>query len=106
MHDASCLNALDLQFHMVQATYRVKEARKQLYSENGRHPSDEEIAEAAGLSMKRLSAVLLTPKAPRSLDQKIGLNMDLKPSVSLLFPFIMHFQCQNLNCIFEFLSFV
>lgn len=67
---------------MVEATYRVKEARRQLYSENGRHPDDEEVAEAAGLSMKRLSAVLLTPKAPRSLDQKMGLNMDLKPSVS------------------------
>ncbi|XP_065853347.1 RNA polymerase sigma factor sigB [Euphorbia lathyris] len=69
-----------LPFHMVEATYRVKEARKQLYSENGKHPNDEEVAEAAGLSMKRLNAVLLTPKAPRSLDQKIGLNMDLKPS--------------------------
>lgn len=65
---------------MVDATYRVKEARKQLYSENGRHPDDKEVAEAAGLSMKRLSAVLLTPKAPRSLDQKMGFNMDLKLS--------------------------
>lgn len=66
---------------MVEATYRVKEARKQLYSENGRHPSDEEVAEATGLSMKRLAAVLLTPKAPRSLEQKIGINQNLKPSV-------------------------
>ncbi|KAK4414377.1 RNA polymerase sigma factor sigB [Sesamum alatum] len=69
-----------LPFHMVEATYRVKEARKQLYSENGRHANDEEVAEATGLSMKRLSAVMLTPKAPRSLDQKIGINQDLKPS--------------------------
>ncbi|KAA8520326.1 hypothetical protein F0562_014582 [Nyssa sinensis] len=69
-----------LPFHMVEATYRVKEARKQLYSENGRHPDNEEVAEATGLSMKRLTAVLLTPKAPRSLDQKIGINQDLKPS--------------------------
>ncbi|KAI3444908.1 hypothetical protein Pfo_001573 [Paulownia fortunei] len=69
-----------LPFHMVEATYRVKEARKQLYSENGRHPNDEEVAEATGLSMKRLSAVMLAPKAPRSLDQKIGINQDLKPS--------------------------
>lgn len=69
-----------LPFHMVEATYRVKEARKQLYSENGRHPNDEEVAEAAGLSMKRLTAVLLTPKAPRSLEQKIGINQSLKPS--------------------------
>ncbi|XP_042028773.1 RNA polymerase sigma factor sigB-like isoform X1 [Salvia splendens] len=69
-----------LPFHMVEATYRVKEARKQLYSENGRVPDDAEVAEATGLSMKRLSAVMLTPKAPRSLDQKIGINQDLKPS--------------------------
>lgn len=61
----------------------MKEARKQLYSENGRQPDDEEIAEAAGLSMKRLNAVLMTPKAPRSLEQKIGINQNLKPSVCL-----------------------
>ena len=69
-----------LPFHMVEATYRVKEARKQLYSENGRQPDDEEVAEATGLSMKRLNAVLMTPKAPRSLEQKIGINQNLKPS--------------------------
>lgn len=66
---------------MVEATYRVKEARKQLFTENGRLPNDEEVAEATGLSMKRLTAVMLTPKAPRSLDQKIGFNQSLKPSV-------------------------
>ncbi|GAA0155844.1 winged helix/forkhead transcription factor [Lithospermum erythrorhizon] len=69
-----------LPFHMVEATYRVKEARKHLFTENGRHPDDDEVAEATGLSMKRLSAVMLTPKAPRSLDQKIGINQNLKPS--------------------------
>ncbi|KAK4372257.1 hypothetical protein RND71_007641 [Anisodus tanguticus] len=75
-----------LPFHMVEATYRVKEARKQLFTENGRHPNDEEVAEATGLSMKRLSAVMLTPKAPRSLDQKIGFNISLKPSEVLADP--------------------
>lgn len=69
-----------LPFHMVEASYKVREARKQLYSENGRHPKNEEVAEAAGLSMKRLNAVLMTPKAPRSLDQKFGINESLKPS--------------------------
>ncbi|CAL5380773.1 unnamed protein product [Camellia sinensis] len=67
-----------LPFNMVEATYRVKEARKQLYTENGRQPDNEEVAEKAGLSMKRLHAVLATPKAPISLDQKIGINQDLK----------------------------
>lgn len=69
-----------LPFHMVEATYRVKEATKQLFTENGRYPNDAEVAEATGLSMKRLAAVMLTPKAPRSLDQKIGFNESLKPS--------------------------
>lgn len=69
-----------LPFHMVEATYRVREARKQLYSENRKYPEDKEIAEVAGLTMKRLEAVMLTPKAPRSLDQKIGINQNLKPS--------------------------
>ncbi|RZS00815.1 hypothetical protein BHM03_00030592 [Ensete ventricosum] len=69
-----------LPVHMVEATYRVREAKKQLYSENGRHPDNVEVAEATGLSMKRLETVLLIPKAPRSLDQKIGINQNLKPS--------------------------
>ncbi|CAN8311751.1 unnamed protein product [Cochlearia groenlandica] len=69
-----------LPFHMVEATYRVKEARKQLYSETGKHPNNEQVAEATGLSMKRLMAVILSPKPPRSLDQKIGLNLNLKLS--------------------------
>jgi DNA-directed RNA polymerase sigma subunit (sigma70/sigma32) len=90
---------------MVDATYRVKEARKQFYSENGRHPDDKEVAEATGLSMKRLSAVLLTPKAPRSLDQKMGFNMDLKLSVRII-PFLMPWPCAccqdfcSCHCIF------
>ncbi|KAK1364689.1 RNA polymerase sigma factor [Heracleum sosnowskyi] len=69
-----------LPFHMVDATYKVKEARRNLYNANGRQASDEEIAEATGLSMRRLSAVLLVPKAPRSLDQNIGFSINLKPS--------------------------
>ncbi|CAN4126096.1 unnamed protein product [Withania somnifera] len=75
-----------LPFHMADATYRVKEARKKLFTENGRHPNDEEVAEATGLSMKRLTAVKLAPKAPRSFDQKIGFNQDLKLSDVLADP--------------------
>ncbi|CAN8294974.1 unnamed protein product [Cochlearia groenlandica] len=69
-----------LPFHMVEATYRVKEARKQLFNETGKHPENEEVAEATGMSMKRLMAVILSPKPPRSLDQKVGLNQNLKLS--------------------------
>ncbi|KAK8952303.1 RNA polymerase sigma factor sigB [Platanthera zijinensis] len=69
-----------LPFHMVDASYRVREAKKQLYNESGKHPKNEEIAEAAGLTMKRFTAVMLAPKAPISLDQKIGINEYLKRS--------------------------
>ncbi|PON87469.1 RNA polymerase sigma factor [Trema orientale] len=101
-----------LPFHMVEATYRVKEARKQLYSENGRHPDDKEVAEATGLSMKRLAAVLLTPKAPRSLEQKIGINMNLKPSEVIADPdaetsedvLIKQFMKEDLNKVLDSLN--
>lgn len=66
---------------MVDACYRVREARKQLYIENGKHPDNEKVAEAAGITMKRFTAVMLAPKAPISLDQKTGINESLKPSV-------------------------
>lgn len=72
---------------MVDATYRVREARKQLFNKNGRQPDIKEIAETTGLTMKRLQAVLLTPKPPKSLDQKIGVFLDLKPSVTNDHPF-------------------
>ncbi|GER57812.1 RNA polymerase sigma factor rpoD1 [Striga asiatica] len=66
-----------LPHHMVEASYKVREARKKLYSEKGRLPDDEELAEATGLSVKRVSAVKLAPKATISLDRKVGFNKDL-----------------------------
>lgn len=75
-----------LPFHMVEASYRVREAKKHLYNESGKHPDNEEIAEAAGLTMKRFTAVMLAPKAPISLDQKMGVNMSLKPSEVISVP--------------------
>ncbi|KAM7512273.1 hypothetical protein LguiB_011148 [Lonicera macranthoides] len=72
-----------LPFHMVEATYKVKEARKKFHSENGREPSNEELVAATGLSMTRLNAVLLAPKSTISLDDKIG---DVKLSEILVDP--------------------
>lgn len=63
---------------MVEATYKVKEARKKFHSENRKEPSNEELAAATGLSMTRLKAVLLAPTSTISLDDKIG---DVKLSV-------------------------
>ncbi|KAJ6799577.1 RNA polymerase sigma factor sigB isoform X1 [Iris pallida] len=101
-----------LPFHMVEATYRVREARKQLYSKNRKYPDDKEIAEVAGLTMKRLEAVMLTPKAPRSLDQKIGINQNLKPSEVIADPdaattediLIKQFMKQDLHKVLDSLS--
>ncbi|WOL19009.1 RNA polymerase sigma factor sigB-like [Canna indica] len=101
-----------LPFHMVEATYRVKEASKQLYSENGRHPDHEEVAEAAGLSMKKLATVMLAPKAPRSLDQKIGINQSLKLSEVIADPdaetsediLIKQFMRKDLNKVLDTLN--
>nr|QKY65011.1 plastidic RNA polymerase sigma-subunit 2 [Passiflora tenuiloba] len=70
-------------FHLVEASIRVKKARKRLFSEKGREPDDEEIADATRLSMKMLNTLLQIPKPPGSLDQKIGLNMDIEPLVCL-----------------------
>ncbi|CAA0827171.1 RNA polymerase sigma factor sigB [Striga hermonthica] len=47
-----------LPHHIVEASYKVREARKKLYSEKGRLPDDEEVAEATGLSVKRLSETI------------------------------------------------
>ncbi|KAL2892705.1 RNA polymerase sigma factor sigB [Bienertia sinuspersici] len=78
-----------LPFHMVEATYRVKEAKKQLYSENGRQPDDEEVAEATGLSMKRLNAeVIADPEAETAEDMltKQFMRQDLDKVLDTLSP--------------------
>nr|AKC88660.1 sigma factor [Hypseocharis bilobata] len=67
-------------FHMVEASYKVREARKRFVSDHRRQPNKEELAKAAGVTMKRLNDVLMLPKAPRSLDQKIGTDGYLKPA--------------------------
>ncbi|KAG0484271.1 hypothetical protein HPP92_008350 [Vanilla planifolia] len=55
---------------IVEACYRIREARNQLYLKNRTQPDDREIAEAAGLTMKRFETVMLAPKAPISMDQR------------------------------------
>ena len=66
---------------MVEASYKVREAKRRLYNENGKEPDDEQVAEAAGISMKRLKAVLKAPKYIMSLDQTVAVDMNLKHSV-------------------------
>ncbi|XP_074583780.1 RNA polymerase sigma factor sigB isoform X2 [Curcuma longa] len=101
-----------LPFHMVEASYRVREAEKRLYRENGRPPGTEEVAVATGFSMKKLEAVMLTPKAPISLDQKIGFNESLKPTDVIAHPdaetsegiLIKQFMRQDLNKVLDTLN--
>ncbi|KAL9262289.1 RNA polymerase sigma factor sigB-like protein [Drosera capensis] len=59
-------------YHVTEAAYKVKQARNMLYSENKKEPTDEELAQAAGITMKRLEAVKRIPKRTISLDQKVG----------------------------------
>ncbi|KAG0486095.1 hypothetical protein HPP92_008190 [Vanilla planifolia] len=59
-----------VQLGIVEACYRIREARNQLYLKNRTQPDDREIAEAAGLTMKRFETVMLAPKAPISMDQR------------------------------------
>ncbi|XP_042415739.1 RNA polymerase sigma factor sigB-like isoform X3 [Zingiber officinale] len=101
-----------LPYHMVEASYRVREAEKRLHRENGRHPGTEEVAVATGLSMKKLEAVMLTPKALISLDQKIGFNESLKPTDVIAHPdaetsedmLIKQFMRQDLNKVLDTLN--
>ncbi|GAB2219663.1 hypothetical protein Droror1_Dr00007300 [Drosera rotundifolia] len=60
-------------YHVSEAAYKVKQARNMLYSENKKEPTDEELAQAAGITMKRLEAVKRIPKRAISLDQKVGM---------------------------------
>ncbi|KAG6502292.1 hypothetical protein ZIOFF_042183 [Zingiber officinale] len=101
-----------LPFHMVEANYRVREARKQLYSENKKYPDNEEVARITGLPLKRVEAVLLTRKAPISLDQKTGFNLNLKPSEIIADPeaetsediLIKHFMKEELHKVLDTLN--
>nr|AKC88663.1 sigma factor [Monsonia marlothii] len=55
-------------FHIVEAMYKVKEARKQFQFRN-KEPTDEELAAAAGVTMKRFAVARRVPTITVSLDQ-------------------------------------
>ncbi|CAN1132388.1 RNA polymerase sigma factor sigB [Linum perenne] len=70
---------IHIPLHLVNDAYKVKSVRRQLENQHDTVPTNEELAKAAGMSMKRVEAVLAIPKQPTSLDQKIG-DTNLKPS--------------------------
>nr|AKC88666.1 sigma factor [Pelargonium cotyledonis] len=81
---------LRIPVNMVDLSYRVREARKKFHTKHQRYPNDEELAEASGLSMKKLRAVQLSPRPPISLEQKSGFSgfedSNSKPSDYLFDP--------------------
>nr|AKC88677.1 sigma factor [Pelargonium transvaalense] len=70
-------------FNMVGSAYKVRQAKKNFLAEHGRDPTDEELAEASGLTMKKLRSVLMAPTRPISFERRTefgGFGEGLKAS--------------------------
>ncbi len=61
-----------LPVHMIETMSRVRNVHRDFLQENGREPSVEETAEAAGLTMEEARCVLKMARQPLSLDQPVG----------------------------------
>lgn len=58
--------------HMIDAMSRVRNVTRDLVQQNGREPSAEETASAAGLSLEDTRCILKMSRHPLSLDQPVG----------------------------------
>jgi len=58
--------------HMIDTMSKVRQITRELYQELGRHPSVEETAKRAGLSMEDAQVVIKMARQPLSLDQPVG----------------------------------
>ncbi len=58
--------------HMIDAMSRVRTVTKELLQKNGREPSVEETARAAGLSVDDARCIMKMSRQPLSLDQPVG----------------------------------
>jgi RNA polymerase primary sigma factor len=61
-----------LPVHMIETMSRVRTVTRDLLQENGREPSLEETAKAAGLSLDEARCVMKMARQPLSLDQPVG----------------------------------
>jgi RNA polymerase primary sigma factor len=61
-----------LPVHMIETMSRVRTVTRDLLQENGREPSIEETAKAAGLSLDEARCVMKMARQPLSLDQPVG----------------------------------
>ncbi|MBI3465526.1 MAG: sigma-70 family RNA polymerase sigma factor [Planctomycetes bacterium] len=65
-----------LPVHMIETMSRVRTVTRELVQQNGREPSLEETAEAAGLSLEEARCVMKMTRHPLSLDQPVGEHDD------------------------------
>jgi RNA polymerase primary sigma factor len=61
-----------LPVHMIETMSRVRTVQRELVQKNGREPSLEEMAKAAGLSIEEAKCVSKMTRQPLSLDQPVG----------------------------------
>ncbi len=61
-----------LPVHMIETMSRVRAVHRELVQQNGREPSMEETALAAGLSLEDARCVIKMTRQPLSLDQPVG----------------------------------
>ncbi|MDA7979378.1 MAG: sigma-70 family RNA polymerase sigma factor [Pirellulales bacterium] len=61
-----------LPVHMIETMSRVRAVHRELVQQNGREPSMEETAIAAGLSLEDARCVIKMTRQPLSLDQPVG----------------------------------
>ena len=62
--------------HMIETMSKLRKVSKQLLQENGREPTIEETAEAAGVSLEETRRVLKISRHPISLDRPVGESDD------------------------------
>ena len=62
--------------HMVETINRLKKVQSQLLHENGRDASEEQIAEAMGLSVERVREIMRVAQEPVSMETPIGPEED------------------------------
>ncbi len=61
-----------LPVHMIETMSRVRNVHRDLLQENGREPSLEETAKAAGLTLEEAACISKMTRQPLSLDQPVG----------------------------------
>ncbi len=62
--------------HMIETMSKLRKVSKKLLQENGREPTIEEMAEAAGVSLEETRRVMKISRHPISLDRPVGESED------------------------------